>query len=436
MKRHSLKLIYVLVAFVIIFRTGVSYGASVDELQGQIQDRNIQIKQLEEEIDQYKKEIEETDKQANTLQNTIKTLDVNNKKLSTDIKVTENKIYTTNLSIEDINNEITLAENKIEEHLAAVANTLREINIADDTSLVETLLAYDNMSMFWDEIETLERFQNGVRDAVSKLQVLKSTLQEKRFEEEKNKGQLTNLKGKLSDQKYLIVQNINQKEDVLQETKNKESEYKKILEEKERLKQIFEREMAELESELRIAIDPNSYPKGGAVFGWPFDPTRINPLKNITQLFGGTEFAKQNPHVYGRPFHNGTDFGMPTGTDILSAYKGIVVESGNTDAYPGCYSYGKWVLVKHPNGLSTLYAHLSLVKVSNGQEVAEGQLLGYSGNTGYTTGPHLHFTVYASQGVQVVRFGNVKTVTNCGQARIPVAPYEAYLDPLQYLPQS
>ena len=414
----------------------MGYSASVNELQEQIQERNGQIEQLEEEISKYQKEIEETNKQAGTLQSAIKTLDVTNKKLSTDIKVTRNRVSATNLSITDLNNEITATENKIEGHFIAVANTLRQIYMADDISLIETLLAYDNMGVFWDEIETLERFQTGVRDGVAKLRVLKEDIQETRGQEEVKKGELTNLKTKLSDQKELVVQNINQKENVLQITKNKESEYKKILEEKKRLKEIFERELAGLESQLKVAIDPNSYPKGGAIFRWPFDPVRINPLKNITQLFGGTEFAKQNPQVYGRPFHNGVDFGMPTGMEIYSVNPGVVVETGNTDAFSGCYSYGKWVLVRHLNGLSTLYAHLSLIKVSNGQQVDEGQLLGYSGNTGYSIGPHLHFTVYASQGVQVVRFGDYKQVTNCGNARIPVSPYDAYLDPMTYLPQN
>lgn len=411
-------------------------GASVQELEGKIEDRNTQIEKLEGEIKQYQKEIEETGKQANTLQNTVKTLDVTNKKLGADIQITEKKITTANLSIEELSDEITLAEQKIEENLQAIAGTIRKLNMADDLSLVENLLTYNTVSILWDEIEALERFQTGIKAAVADLEILKGDFEEKRGKEETRKRELTGLKNTLSDQKRLVVENKQEKDSLLKQTKNKEAEYKKILDEKQQQKEIFERELSELESELRVTIDPNSFPKGGAVFSWPFDTSRINPFKNITQLFGGTEFAKLNPQVYGRPFHNGTDFGMPTGTGVKAPLKGVVQDSGNTDAFPGCYSYGKWVLVRHANGLSTLYAHLSLIKVNTGEAVAEGQLLGYSGNTGYSTGPHLHFTVYASQGVQVIRFGETKKVTNCADARIPVAPYGAYLDPLTYLPQS
>ena len=86
----------------------------------------------------------------------------------------------------------------------------------------------------------------------------------------------------------------------------------------------------------------------------------------------------------------------------------MIVGTGNTDEPRGCYSYGKWILIKHENGLSTLYAHLSLIKVNAGETVNTGDIIGYSGNTGYSTGPHLHLTVYATQGVKIVRLGDIK----------------------------
>ena len=110
-----------------------------------------------------------------------------------------------------------------------------------------------------------------------------------------------------------------------------------------------------------------------------------------------------------------------------------MVATGNTDAYKGCYSYGKWVLVKHTDGLSSLYAHLSYISVTEGTQVPVGGLLGYSGKTGYATGPHLHFTLFASDGVKLVKLGDIKAKTNCAGATVPVAPTGAYLNPMSYL---
>ena len=80
------------------------------------------------------------------------------------------------------------------------------------------------------------------------------------------------------------------------------------------------------------------------------------------------------------------------GTPTNAALGGVVQET-NLGTAPNC-QYGKWVLIRHNNGLTTLYAHLSGVNVVQGQSVSTGQLIGYTGNTGYSFGPHIHFTVY------------------------------------------
>ena len=115
----------------------------------------------------------------------------------------------------------------------------------------------------------------------------------------------------------------------------------------------------------------------------------------------------------------------------MVSFSGGVQSTGNTDAQKSCYSYGKWVLIKHGNGLTTLYAHLDLIKVVAGQAVSTSDIIGYSGQTGYATGPHLHFTLYASEGVSVQRYSQSR---NCKNVDIPVASSNAYLDPMRYFP--
>jgi murein DD-endopeptidase MepM/ murein hydrolase activator NlpD len=89
-------------------------------------------------------------------------------------------------------------------------------------------------------------------------------------------------------------------------------------------------------------------------------------------------------------------------------------------------------MVKHPNGLSTVYGHLSSISVTTGAQIKKGDTIGYSGNTGYSTGPHLHLGLYATQGVRIEQYVNSK---GCKQATIPLADIKAYLDPMAYLPE-
>ena len=92
-------------------------------------------------------------------------------------------------------------------------------------------------------------------------------------------------------------------------------------------------------------------------------------------------------------------------------------------------------MVKHANGLNTMYAHLSQISVTTGQNVSTGQVLGYSGETGYATGPHLHFGVYVSSATQIMTLGAAtQTKTPCANATMPITPLSGYLNPLNYLP--
>jgi murein DD-endopeptidase MepM/ murein hydrolase activator NlpD len=91
-------------------------------------------------------------------------------------------------------------------------------------------------------------------------------------------------------------------------------------------------------------------------------------------------------------------------------------------------------MVKHSNGLNTLYAHLSEIDVSKGQPITAAQTIGLSGMTGYATGPHLHFGVYATEGTEITTLRQFRgSNKGCADAMMPVATLMAYLNPLSYL---
>jgi len=121
-----------------------------------------------------------------------------------------------------------------------------------------------------------------------------------------------------------------------------------------------------------------------------------------TEKYIKSASGPEYPGYYMKPFvgghktqglhgYNAVDYGMPVGSPLFAAAMGKVIIAKNNDKYNG--GYGNYVAIQHPNGTQTLYGHMSDVIVSVGDTVVQGQMIGYSGNTGKSTGPHLHFEV-------------------------------------------
>lgn len=418
--------------------SGVVYGADVDELREKIESREDRIQEIEQQIEKYRRQVRKTDQKENTLENKIANLRASQRKLEAEIRAIETRIESKSYTIEKLREEIKDITRRVGNHRTAIEEAIQNINEADSQSLVEAFLRYDTISGFWDEIETLERFQSKLRTRISQLLKLKKQAEVKREEARDTKQELESLQTDLSGKKEVLVHNKQQTQDLLKQTQRKESRYRQILKEKKEQRERFERQLRELESQLQIAIDKSKFPDPGTkVLSAPLSDVVKASCWNgggdhgncVTQYFGNTSFSRRN-NAYKGNGHNGVDFRAGVGEPVTAAASGVVRATGNTDRIAGCYSYGKWVLIEHPNGLSTLYAHLSVIRTQEGQQVTPNTVIGYAGNTGYSTGPHLHFTTYATEGVRVVPY---KSSIDCKQAMIPIADQDAYLDPFNYL---
>lgn len=402
-----------------------AFSASIDELKQKIGDRANEIKNLEEEIAELDKNVQKTVGEKQTLSSELKQIDSIKKKLEGDIKVTSKKISLAELNITRLLSEIADKNKRISSSLKSIRDSLKIINELEATSLPERLLSGEKFSTAWNYISNLEDLQVKTIDHIESLENIKRDLETDKMELEGEKNKQLKFNSQLSDQKKIAEQNIKQKNELIKNTSNKEANYRKMLAETEARKRAVESELAQFESDLKIAIDPSSLPTiGQKVLSWPLDVVRI------TQHFGHTAFSKTQA-IYNGNGHNGIDMGVPIGTPLKAAADGVVLGAGDTDLV--CYraSYGKWVMIDHQNGLATIYGHMSLIKVSAGQQVKRGELIGYTGNSGYATGPHVHFTVAATQAVKI---GQLKSkVKGCGTYTIPYGSLNGYLNPLSYL---
>ncbi|PJE64138.1 MAG: hypothetical protein COU90_04685 [Candidatus Ryanbacteria bacterium CG10_big_fil_rev_8_21_14_0_10_43_42] len=396
-----------------------SRAETEEDLRARIAERNNTIEKLEAEIAAYQQTLTKTHEEAKTLQGQIDRVNAEIGKLNTDIRLTENRIAATELELESLGDAIQTKEQEIDSGKRALAEILQTVHEYDSDSLVEILLSTEQISDFFGTMEDIQNVEESIQKHLGNLRTFKSDLEDKEAEEHRRKIDLTSLSSELDDRKVIEQSTKNKKDSLLTETRSKQKEYENLVAEREQQRQAMLDEIQSIEDELRKRIDRNLLPTAHeGVLAWPVkDPPKL------TQGFGNTP---DSAILYNGHPHNGIDIGVPTGTPLFAAERGIVLDVGDTDAFRGCLSYGKWVLIEHSNGLSTLYAHLSLIKTSKGQQVARGDLIGYSGATGYATGPHLHFTVYDSSTVQF-------RASKVPGSKCQYLPYGGYLNPLAYL---
>ncbi|MEZ0208605.1 MAG: murein hydrolase activator EnvC [Candidatus Paceibacterota bacterium] len=429
MHRTSLASLFLIISLISI-NIGGTFAQTAGDLQANLDALGAKIQALDKEIADYNKKINSTQGEAKTLKSALASLELRRASLSKEIDKTRLQISQTQANIVTTQTQIGITETKLDKDRRALAETLRTLVYQDETipPYVRALSKGSRLSDVIDELKRSSDVSHSVSAMVNELAIAKQDLSTQKTIFETNKQKLENLNSMLSGQKQIVDQTAKDKNTLLIQTKNKETEYQKLLADRKTKKESLEAEMLSVESKLKAFTNVSSLPKTGkGVLQYPVASVVV------TQTFGSTPFASANPQVYNGGGHNGIDFSAKVGTAILSAADGMVVGTGNTDSSCSGVSYGKWVLVKHNNGLSTLYAHLSVIQVSAGQSVKVGEKIGLSGNTGYSTGPHLHFTVYASESVHIAGPTEYKSKV-CGTYLImPLAPVSGYLNPLSYL---
>lgn len=408
----------------------VSKAANPSELEKQIDQVRREREVLIEEQRKLQAELDAINKESQTLGSAVKSLDATKKKLAKDISITQSKITSADLTIRSLEYSMSEKEKQIITHRTAIANTITSLSEYDSSPLILQMLASARLSDIWRDGSQLAGLNVRLEEEIAALRETRRILNQEKGEREKVKKEQMNLRGQLNGQKSVVEENQKAKVKLLAETKNKEAEYQKLIQANIARQKESEADLYRLEQELRITLDPSLFPASKhGILDWPVDNVYITG-----------RFGRSDCNIYGGAdcFHNGLDLRASMGTPIYSVYAGVIEGTGNTDDQRGCYSYGRWILVKHDNGLSSIYAHLSSSLVQKGQRVTAKQIIGYSGGvpgaygSGYSKGPHLHMGLLASQGVEVRQF---TTSIGCKQVLVPIAKgRDAYLDPLAYLP--
>ncbi len=394
------------------FFVAVAKASLIDDLKVQIAENSNKVKELENKVKEYNNKLSNTKDQKNTLKNQISSLENEIYTLNLNIKKTQTEVVETTLNIDLLSEEIAGKNKNISNIQNQIASILQLIYEKDNIDFFSIVLSAKNFSQALNEKEYLNNLERDVTTSLNKVKNLKILLQGNKSEQESKRLSLYNLSNKLYDQENITSDKKKEKDQLLKETKNQESQYQKILTDLNKQRKNVEKEIGSLEQKLKNAINKEKLPKGKGILKWPVDNVRI------TQDYGMTSYAQSG--AYNGSEHNGIDLGGSSGTPVYASDGGEVIGVGNN----GRYAYGKWIAIRHNNGLVTLYGHLSLQKVKKGDKVEVLQLIAYMGATGYSTGPHLHFTIYAPDSFDLFQSSKVDWLW------IPIG---APLNPYEYL---
>lgn len=357
------KIVSIILALVLVSMYSLtSIAASVSELEDQKQDVEEQKEKITEEKNSVLDEISELNVQISNYENEIEELN--------------NKIDNLESSISEKEKEIKELEEETTEREELLVSRLVTMYEKGRTSYLDVLLASESITSFlstYYRIEELAEADQGIIDSIiEKKEKAETTKQE--LDKEKNEIDLSKAE---VESKTQSLQNAK---------KTKQAKVSSLSsEEKELQEKIDEFESQIEKAKEEEAQKQNQYEYEGSfegVLSWPLSSSSPN-YNWISSYFG----PRPSPTAGASSNHGAID--IPVNYQpVYSAANGRVVSAGWMSGY------GNYIEIDHGNGYYTAYGHLSSFNVSAGQTVSRGQQIAVSGNTGVSTGPHLHFEVY------------------------------------------
>lgn len=360
-----------------------------------VEEKVGELQELQQKEVKYRDIIEVKTQEATAIQSQVASLETQSKEI-------EKNIINTQQEVDKVSEEISATERKITEKEAAIASQktilakiLRSKYDRSIDSATLTQFFKASSSTLFSTTDNITRTSVGIGDIVKLIATERETLTRDKKNLDDTKKDITNVKSTLQQQNIQLEVTKDQKELLAIETNAEKAKYTK------RLDNVLE-EQLEIQSEIdslgttRIGtFDLSDLPdKSNAEFKRP-----VKAPYQITQNYGQTDFS----YNYGSGKHNGIDYATRGSTDIMATANGKVKATGNM----GRYGYGKWIAIDHGNGLISLYGHLSKIDVSSGDSVKQGETIGQEGSTGFSTGTHLHFTLFATETFSIVQSSSV-----------------------------
>ena len=392
--------------------------------------------ELEQKQEQEKEKLEQQKGEVDAQQGEIDKINEQLESVSTDIRACYSNIVKIEKDINSKQAQIDKKNKQIEANMDVLRERLKAIYIAGEVSSLEVILGAKDFSDFLDKLQLVQYVSNHDEELINKIQKQldaisdqkaaleqdksdledeKQTLETKQDELnvilEENKETLASLQNKVDQTEMnlsLSEEELNGLSSEIQEYYRKQRELL-AQQQAEAARRAAEAEAAQQQEQNNSGESSGSTEESGGSYEDPSAPKQINAGSGwVWPTPGCYTLTSQFNESRSYEQHGGIDIGASMGTPIYAANSGTVVSSNNSCPHVSAGGnwcscgggYGNFIWILHDNGYETIYGHMTSTAVSTGESVAAGQLIGYVGSSGWSTGPHLHFEL---------RIGGVKT---------------------------
>ncbi len=377
-----------------------------------------EIDKLQEERDEIRRQKKDIQEQITAIQTEMASviekksaLDAQNELNRQDIEIINEQIALYDAMIEEKAQELAEAVRAEEEQFAHYCSRVRTMEETNEWKYISFIFEADSLTDFLgrlNDVNGIIRYDRHVKDeyiaARENVEQVKAEYEEVQRQQESKREELLSEKAKLEEQIEAATRMIAELEDDIEaftaayeENEALENEVQEKIDKKvaelqaqkaaeEAARKAWEESQRKLRQQQAAAAAAAAGNGGGAAvasgagyYSWP-----VPSCTYITSKFG----YRVHPIFGTTKYHSGVDIAAGAGSAINAAAGGTVSISEYSD------SYGYYCVIYHSNGTTTLYAHMnSMPVVSVGQSVSAGQLIGYVGSTGWSTGPHCHFEI-------------------------------------------
>lgn len=309
-----------------------------------------------DDLSEKQEELNEIKEEKNNVAKDMETLIADIEKQQKEVDKLQQSMDKKQTEIDQAIADIEETKRDIEERQDGLNQRLRTMYKNGSVGYLDVLLGSNSISEFLTNVEMIQRIYRNDQEMLKVLEQQHRELEEKQAVLEKERDSLREQKAEAQEKKAALQV-------------DKEALQEKL--------DALNAEADRVSSEIANMQDQDKIYEGGA-FQWPTTSSYITSpfgfrIHPITGIYTG---------------HTGIDIGVGMGNPVYAAADGKVIVASN-----GYGGYGVAVVIDHGSGISTLYGHNSSLNVSVGQNVTRGQVVAYSGNSGWSTGPHLHFEV-------------------------------------------